>query len=65
MSKGQVEKGYRDGRAYADSASKDNVFEAIVRGSFDAIVSPKQSSAEDYGRGFREGVEDGKRSHRK
>jgi hypothetical protein len=65
MSKEQRERGYRDGRAYADSVSKDNVFEGIVRGFSDAIVSPKQSDAEDYERGFREGREDGRRSHRK
>lgn len=61
MPKEQSDKGYRDGRAYADSVSKDNFFESIVRGFSDAIVSPKQSSNKDYESGFREGVEDGKR----
>ena len=61
MSSSAREQGYRDGRRYAEATSKDNIFEAIVRGLSDDLVSPKRSSSEDYERGWREGVEDRKR----
>ncbi len=61
MPKTEREHGYQDGRRYAEEENKDNLVESIIRGFSDAIISPKSGSSEDYERGWREGVEDGKR----
>ncbi len=58
MSKEERNHGYHDGRREADWQNNSNFVQQIIR---DIGYSPKNSTSEDYERGFREGLEDGKR----